>query len=245
MAGQSGGLGTALAGTAATRPDGGRTCPGRLERLDDPTGHRAGRAAAARPQHELGRQQLYGGGQVRVGDALNNAGAGLLAQQAHGLVHGGERGIEQAAGIDVVEADHGHLLGDPYAGRGEGPQDPDRHLVVGAHDRFRQRPAESDKQFLARLLAAADTEDPLRRADQLAVRMAAQDVFEGEPPLDRVRRVRGADDVAQAPLAMSGDEVSDDGGRAEKLSAATTSAARSPGVPAMTTTGTRAAMRSM
>ncbi len=31
----------------------------------------------------------------------------------------------------------------------------------------------------------------------------------------------------------------------EKLSAATTSAARSPGVPAMTTTGTRAARRSM
>ena len=31
----------------------------------------------------------------------------------------------------------------------------------------------------------------------------------------------------------------------EKLSAATTSAARSPGVPAMTTTGTRAASRSM
>ena len=101
-------------------------------------------------------------------------------------MHGGERGIEQAAGIDVIEADHGHLPGDPYAGRGEGPQDPDSHLVVGAYDRFRQRPAVPEEQFLARLLTAADAEDPLRRADQLAVRMAAQDVFEGEPPLDRV-----------------------------------------------------------
>ncbi len=52
---------------------------------------------------------------------------------------------------------------------------------------------------------------------QLAVRAAAQHVVEGEPPLDRVGRVRRPADVEQAPPAVVDDDVDDDGGRAGEV----------------------------
>jgi hypothetical protein len=50
------------------------------------------------------------------------------------------------------------------------------------------------------------------RVDELALRVVAQHVVEGEPPLDRVGGVQRAADVEQAPGAVVGDEVGDDGG---------------------------------
>ena len=50
----------------------------------------------------------------------------------------GKRGVIQAPGEDVVEADDSHLLRDAHAGLGKGLQYADGHLVVRAHYRIGQ-----------------------------------------------------------------------------------------------------------
>ena len=192
-------------------------CPRPIDCRHGPADDRAGRAAAALPQHEFRRQQFDARAEARVGDAIEHAGAGPLAQLAHRLVDRGQRRVEQAAGIDVVKADHGHLVGDAHPRRGERPHDADGHLVVGAHDRLRQRPALPGQQVFPGPLATADAEDPLDRADQLALRITAEHVLQGESPLAGVGRVRRPVDMEQAPHAVFGDEVGDDGGRAREV----------------------------
>ncbi len=49
------------------------------------------------------------------------------------------------------------------------------------------------------------------------MRVAAQRVVQGEPPLDRVGGVRRPADVEQAPPAVVGDEVGDEGGGAGEV----------------------------
>jgi hypothetical protein len=132
-------------------------------------------------------------------------------------VDGGERRIEQAGGIDIVEADDGHIARNGHASPGQGPEYPDGHLVVGAHDRLGQLPAVPDEQFFPGLLAAPDAEDAVHRADDLALRIAAQHMVEGESPLDGVGCIRRPVDVEQPPHAVLGDEVSDDRSRAGKV----------------------------
>src|SRR5512142_255525 len=124
----------------------------------------AWRAAAAAPQYQFGRQQLYPGWQAGCRDALEQPVAGPFAEPAHGLVDGGQRRLAQVAGEDVVEPDHGDLFRYPDPGRGERSQDSDGHLVVGGDHGVRE-------------LALAFSEDPLAGH---------------QPAIDIVRAVGGA-----------------------------------------------------
>jgi hypothetical protein len=58
---------------------------------------------------------------------------------------------------------------------------------------------------------------PCAEPDELALRVAAQRVVEGEPPLDRVGGVGRPADVEQAAPAVAGDEVGDEGGCAGEV----------------------------
>jgi hypothetical protein len=135
-------------------------------RVTVPAGSRSLTAARAR------WQQLHGRGEARAGDPVEQSGAGPLAEQVHRLADRRELRIGQADGIEVVETGHGYLVRDADAGCGEGPQDPDRHLIVGAHGVRELRGAL--QAAVACPLAAADGEGSLHRADELAVRAAAQ-----------------------------------------------------------------------
>ena len=179
----------------------------RHDRLAD---FQAGRAAAAGPQDELCRQQLHGRGKVRDGDAIEEASARPLTEHANGLEDGRERGVEQARRVDIVEADHGHLAWYPHAGRREGPQHPDRHLVVGAHDRIGQRATVPGEQVFTGLFAASRAEDAVLGADKLALRIVAQHVMEAEPPLDGVGCIQRAVHMEQSLCAVIGNQVGDD-----------------------------------
>ena len=62
----------------------------------------------------------------------------MLAEQPHRLVDGGKRGVIQAPGEDVVEADDSHLLWHAHPGLRQGLQHADGHLVVRADYRIGQ-----------------------------------------------------------------------------------------------------------
>ena len=157
------------------------------------------------------------GDRARVGDPVEQAGAGAFAQHAHRLMHGGQRGLAQAAGEDVVEADQGYLVrhGDP--GPGQRLEDPDGHLVVGGDDRIRQGLAGHGDQPLAGLLPALHAEEPLVPADELALGVRAEHLVQAESPLPGVGGVRRPVYPEQPSLAVITDEVGDHRGRARPV----------------------------
>jgi hypothetical protein len=57
----------------------------------------------------------------------------LAAHLLDRLADGGQRRLGVAGHRRVLEADHGHVLGDPAAGSPQGPQRPGGHQVVGGH----------------------------------------------------------------------------------------------------------------
>src|SRR6202034_3647264 len=67
--------------------------------------HRAGRAAAARSDDELSREQFDRGPQRRVGDALDQLFAGALADAADRLPNRGQGRVTQGCRIYVIETD--------------------------------------------------------------------------------------------------------------------------------------------
>ena len=60
------------------------------------------------------------------------------AQGLHGLADRGERRLDVPAEADAVEPDDGDIMRYPDAAFTQGGDDPDGHLVVGAHDRIGQ-----------------------------------------------------------------------------------------------------------
>src|SRR5258707_62791 len=116
-------------------------------------------------------------------------------------------GADALAGEMWVKATTANPGGKARPGPRPASQQPDRHVVVGAHDRVGQLPAVSGEQVVPSLLAAADAKGAVRGADETTVRIAAQGVVEAEPPLDGVGRVRWPVEVEQPPLAVSGDQV--------------------------------------
>ncbi len=150
-------LASVLAGLAAAAVQPGREACGWLARAGG-TGRRvsgAGRAAAAGAQDELGRQQLDLRAAGRLGDPVEQPGAGPLAEQAHRLVHGGERRVDKAAGEDVVEADHRHVLRHPHAGAWRSAcSTPMAIWSLAQTIASGSRLAAAGEQLLARLLAA-------------------------------------------------------------------------------------------
>lgn len=71
-------------------------------------------------------------------DALEEPGAGPLAQQAHRLMDCGQRRLARHAVVDVVEPDHSDLFRHPDAGLGERAQHSDGHLIVGGDHGIRE-----------------------------------------------------------------------------------------------------------
>ena len=132
-------------------------------------------------------------------------------------MNGGERGVAQAAGEDVVEADHGHVLRHPDAGPGQRLDHADGHLVVGGDDGIRQLGPGHGQQGLARLLAALDAVEALVEAGELALRVGAQHVVQAVAPLPGVRGIGWPVHPEQAPLAVIADEMGDHGGRAGQV----------------------------
>ena len=100
------------------------------------------------------------------GDAVEQPDAGPLAEQAHRLVHGAERRLAEATGVDVIEADQGHVPRHPDACCRQRLQDADRHLVVGAHDGVREGRPVLCEHALPGFLAALHAEMPLVGADE-------------------------------------------------------------------------------
>ena len=125
----------------------------------------------------------------------------------------GERRVTQAAGEDVVEANHGHVLRHPDAGPGQRLEHPDGHLVVGGDDRVRKVLPGHGQQRLARFLAALHAVVALVETDELALRVGSQHVVQAEPPLAGVGRIRGPVHPEQPTSAVFADEVGDHGSR--------------------------------
>lgn len=147
----------------------------------------ARRAAAALPQHQFGRQQLYPGKQAGCRDALEQPVAGPFAEHAHGLVDGGQRRLAQVAGEDVVEPDHGDLFRYPDAGRGERSQHPDGHLVVGGDHGVRELAPAFGEDPPAGHQPAIDIVRAVGGAGQPGGRVVTQHLQQPAAPLGRVR----------------------------------------------------------
>ena len=185
---------------------GGRRDDG-LHRLSH---HRAGRAAAARPDDELRREQFDHGPERRVRDPLDQPLAGALADAPDRLVDRGQRRVAQGGGVDVVKADQRDVIRHPDRVLGQGTEHADRHLVVGADDRVGQlaaRAAEVGQHLLRRGLAAAHAEPSAAGADQLGARMRVDDRLGGLPPGLGVGRGLRPVDVEQPTAAVVDDQV--------------------------------------
>jgi hypothetical protein len=126
----------------------------------------------------------------------------------------GERRIAQAAGEDVVEADHRDLLRHPDAGSGQGPEHPDGHLVVRADHRVREVPAGHGGQRFPRLIPAVHVEGALERAGEPAARVCAQRILQAGAPLVGVGGVGRPCHEEQAAPAVVADEMRGERGAA-------------------------------
>ncbi len=76
----------------------------------------------------------------RVVDHLEDGFRGELAHGLERLAHGGECGILKGRGLDVIEADDGHVLRDAQAGLAEGPDGSDGGDVVEGEERGKWGP---------------------------------------------------------------------------------------------------------
>ncbi len=180
--------------------------------------------------------------QARPGDPVEQPGAGPLAEQPHRLMHRRQRRVAQAAGEDVVESDHGDVVGHADARLGSAPAA--RRSPSG---RWRRRPRQASWPRSASSSWPASSplptlNNPCELPTSWQSGLAAQHVHQRPAPLAGVGRGRRPVHVVEPPpavLARSG--ASTRATAPERLSAVTTSAARSRGLPAITTTGSRSA----
>jgi uncharacterized protein (TIGR03083 family) len=143
-------------------------------------------AAAALPDDELGGQPLDMTGQGRIGDPLQQAGAGALAEQAHRLADRGQRRRDQRTGVHVVETDDSDVGRHPYPGYLQLADGPDRHLVVGADDRIGQLRPGPGQDVAHGELAAHRGEPALERTRQPRPRIIRQSLDQSAAPFARV-----------------------------------------------------------
>ena len=154
------------------------------------------------------------GGRSGSGDALEQPGAGPLAELAHGLVDGGERRVDDAPEEDVIETDHGHVLGNPHPGPAERLQHADRHLVVGADHGVGQAPPGRASRLAPASSPLCTLNRPLNVPTSWHVRVRLQHVSQREPPLLGVGGGARPVHVKQPPRAVGLDEVAHQGGGA-------------------------------
>src|SRR5471032_982406 len=132
-------------------------------------GMRFGHAGAAHMQ--LGRDHVLLQGDGRVGDAPEQALRGQAAQLARVLRHAGQRRMDEAGQVDVIEANHGQLARHVDAALGGRAQGADGHQIVAAEQRVGPLVLRQVEQRQRRAVAAGAGE--VRAAAALRIERAA------------------------------------------------------------------------
>jgi hypothetical protein len=153
----------------------------------------------------MGGQYLRARGKRTVVDAGAQPFGRAPAKLAKRLAHRGQRGGDDPARVDVVETRHRDIARNTDARLLEFAQDADGHLVVGARDHVRQRPAR--QQAPGRGAAAGLREVPVQHRVDAGARVLRDGGQERGQPSLRVRGVGWAGHEAQPPVAVGAGQV--------------------------------------
>jgi hypothetical protein len=166
-------------------------------------------AAAAGADDELSGQHLDGRRERRRVDPGEQPAGRAAAEVAQRLADGGQRRVDDAAGVHVVEPGHRYVRRAADARALQLAQYADGHLVVRAHHGVRPRLA--GEQGPGGGQPAVFGEVPLDDLGDAAARARRDSPLEGEPPFHRVGRVRRPGDEAQPAVAVLPGQVPGDG----------------------------------